>query len=215
MRKSTNRRIEKSSFDELNPLPEDLPGLIEMLLEIRWSRGNLSGIDPALPRQEYDRQIWELKLWSESLANSEIQCREAIESRLADASDEDRRMVLESLQRRTGSDIPASQMEIADLKRKINSQAQENLLNELRAKFAVKKKRKTTPSERDKVIFRADREGLKGLRYARDLDGQELKTPEHWQKKGCPKSYAAAYKEPYWAKMIQSEKSRITKRMKP
>jgi len=52
---------------------------------------------------------------------------------------------------------------------------------------------------------------LEGPEYCQYLHDHGLQTPELWQKRGCPKSYPAAYKIKRWRKSIQQEKTRVVK----
>jgi hypothetical protein len=69
-------------------------------------------------------------------------------------------------------------------------------------------------SDRQKVIRRALRLGLKGQPYARYLDSDGLVPREEWKKRGCPDSYPKAYSDPAWRRDVVREKSQEADRVK-
>jgi len=202
------------TIEELNA-PTDIPSLIESLFDIRWRRNHLDHVDPSLPKSEYDQKTEELRLWSQFYEEAEDKCRQELDGRLASGSVRDREIARQEFQRRKGNDIPLSQLTTEEIKEKIQSEELENLLIKYRAKVAVEK-RKTGLDKREKTIRKAIQDDLTGVRYAQYLDSEGLVTLERWQNdknNPCRKRHADAYNDPHWRKLIQSEKSRVAKRM--
>ena len=70
----------------------------------------------------------------------------------------------------------------------------------------------STEKKKRAIVIEAAKARLTGPHYCRELARKGIKTPDTWQREGCPAGYVEAYRagEP-WKHRIQDEKSRITR----
>jgi hypothetical protein len=54
--------------------------------------------------------------------------------------------------------------------------------------------------------------GLRGMAYCRELENAFVRPRPDWIKRGCPRSYPAAYRDLYWRQMIQDEKAKTMRK---
>jgi hypothetical protein len=75
--------------------------------------------------------------------------------------------------------------------------------------------RRKTTAVRDRAIGEIIASGLKGSAYYKALDAKKIKPPEAWIRSGtCANTYLAAARDKKWAHLINSEKSRIARRLR-
>jgi hypothetical protein len=71
-------------------------------------------------------------------------------------------------------------------------------------------------TDREKTIWTVIRQGLKGMRYCRELDDAGIKSRKSGSWKGCPGTYPAAYQAGApWRHRIQDEKTKIRRKANP
>ena len=68
------------------------------------------------------------------------------------------------------------------------------------------KQKKALSIHEEKIVLVAMR-GLKGAQYCRELDRAGVHIPVKWLDRGCPSTYAAAFKNKKWMTKINLEKS--------
>lgn len=79
----------------------------------------------------------------------------------------------------------------------------------------VRRRRRAQPQSSEEraraaQIRRVIRHGSRGAQYSRELDNNGVSIPAVWKAKGCPDTYAEAYRTLRWRHQIQNEKYKLT-----
>jgi hypothetical protein len=73
-----------------------------------------------------------------------------------------------------------------------------------------KKPAKLSPEE-DRFWQIAQR-GSKGIIFWRELENDHQRPPQTWIEKGCPRTWPAAFRDPYWRHLMEDMKSKIRRK---